>query len=69
MAQVKPKDAIEADAGAEAYERFLRIREEFAEATKHLTEEEQVELGERWAAEVRARLAARVRRMRQEREG
>ena len=68
MAQAKPKDATETRASAQAVDQFHRLRAEIAERTKHLTEEEQQALGERWAEAVRARLAARVRRLRGESE-
>ena len=67
MAQAKPKDATETRASAQAVDQFHRLRAEIAERAKNLTKEEQA-LGERWAEAVRARLAARVRRLRGESE-
>jgi len=66
MAHAKPKNATETRASPEAVAQFHRLRSEIAERTKDLTEEEQQDLGEQWGEAVRARLAERVRVIRDE---
>lgn len=64
MSQVTQKDRTETRAEAEANQRVQQLRAEIAEINRDLSDEQQLALAERWAVAVRARLAARVRRLR-----
>ena len=65
MAQTAPKDESATLTREDALARIYRLRAEIAAENPDMTDEDWDALAERWAAEVKAGLAKRVRKSRE----
>jgi len=66
VAQITPKDRTERLTREEAVAKLRRLRAELADANPDLTDEDWDDFASRWAADVNAGLADRVRERRRQ---